>query len=424
MARPTLKRRVLFWLIASVTLLSTAIFSSGYLMHEHAELLTWNSLLQSELDSIVARSQHEPDYRWKDSSSLGLYAIGSGQAVPRGIATLGPGLHDDVLVRGHDSVVLVRDTPRMGRLALALDITDFEVLENFASRWIMVAVVAVIAITLLIAYFGMGRLVRPLSTLAEDIGRLRPEKAGQRIGIDAHASSELVVIADALNDYLQRNARFVERERVFIDSASHELRTPIAVIAGAAELALDQPDVPMAARNPLLRIRRQARSVEQLISLLLALAKDPARLVGNSGAVELHQLLPEIVADHQQLTRDKDLRVVLAPLPECTIVAPLAIVQAAIGNLLRNAIESSDSGEILVALAADATVTIADPGHGMSPEQISAIYARVARGGGARDGGGIGLDLISRLCEHLGWTLRIASDGRSGTTTTLRLSSP
>ena len=58
----------------------------------------------------------------------------------------------------------------------------------------------------------------------------------------------------------------------------------------------------------------------------------------------------------------------------------------------------------------------------MTPEEISAIYAKVARGGG-RDGGGIGLDLISRLCEHLGWTLDIASDQGHGTTTTLRFQS-
>ena len=54
----------------------------------------------------------------------------------------------------------------------------------------------------------------------------------------------------------------------------------------------------------------------------------------------------------------------------------------------------------------------------MSPEEISRIYARVARGGG-RQGGGIGLDLIARLCEHLGWVLRIESDKGRGTTATL-----
>ena len=125
------------------------------------------------------------------------------------------------------------------------------------------------------------------------------------------------------------------------------------------------------------------------------------------------------MADHRHLTRDKDLSLALAPLQPCEIVAPLPIVQAAIGNLLRNAIEHSDRGRITIRLEAPATVVIDDPGHGMSPEEISAIYARLARGGGDRDGSGIGLDLISRLCEHLDWRLDIASGPGGGTTTTL-----
>ena len=64
----------------------------------------------------------------------------------------------------------------------------------------------------------------------------------------------------------------------------------------------------------------------------------------------LDQLLPEIVEDHRHLTRGKDLALVLETMPACHIVAPLSIVQAAIGNLLRNAIENSDRGEIRIRL--------------------------------------------------------------------------
>jgi signal transduction histidine kinase len=69
---------------------------------------------------------------------------------------------------------------------------------------------------------------------------------GQRIEVDPRGSSELHTIANALNDYLDRNEQFVERERVFISTASHELRTPIAVMTGAAELALERRACPSA----------------------------------------------------------------------------------------------------------------------------------------------------------------------------------
>src|SRR5690606_16179326 len=119
---------------------------------------------------------------------------------------------------------------------------------------------------------------------------------------------------------------------------------------------------------------------------------------------------------------EKGLVVALKALLPCEILAPLPVVQAAIGNLLRNAIENSDSGRIDIRVEAGAVV-IEDPGHGMTPEEISAIYARMARGGGGRERAGVGLDLLARLCEHLGWPLEIASRPGQGTTTRLDLSS-
>ena len=306
-------------------------------------------------------------------------------------------------------------------LMLALDITSLERREDDMAITLLGSTALLVSLLGMLIAWGVSRLVRPLSDMALHIGALRPDRGGQRIEVSPAASAELVVISAALNDYLQRNERFVQRERAFLDTASHELRTPIAVIAGATELALGQADLTPAARSQLTRIARTARDVEQLITLLLVLAKDPARLAGVSEPVALEQLLPRIVEDHRHLTHGKDLTLEVAPLPACSIVAPVPIVQAAIGNLLRNAIENSDRGVITISLQPAATVIIDDPGHGMSPEEISAIYAQMARGDRGRLGGGIGLDLISRLCEHLDWALVINSDIDRGTRTTLDL---
>ena len=418
--RPSFKFRIMWWLGVYTLLLSLAVLVNGYIVNESAEQLVWESLMKSELDHFIQRRQADPVYEWHGTDDLKLYGAGYGGTVPPQLARLVPGVHDEVKVDGREWVALAQDHDGQ-RLVLTLDITAFEAREMTVAAWMLAGTVAIVLLLGLLIAWGVGRVVRPLTDLATGIGRLQPDSPAQRVSIPGDASSELVVIADALNDYLRRNERFVERERAFIDTTSHELRTPIAVIAGAGELALDQPGLPAGARNHLQRIVRTAHDVEQLISLLLVLAKDPARLAGISDRFALDQLLPEIVEDHRHLTRDKDLSLALEAMPACEIVAPLIIVQAAIGNLLRNAIEHSDRGQIRIRLEADATVVIEDPGHGMSPEEISRIYARVARGDG-RDGGGIGLDLISRLCEHLGWALSFSSGPEQGTTTTLRLS--
>ena len=418
-ARSGLRRRILLGMLGYVVVLTIAVIAHGFVVNEHAEQLVWQTLLDSEMDHFVELRQQDPHTRWVNTGSIAMYDGRDPAGLPEPLRGLAPGVYDEIIVDGIERVALVREVD--GRpLALALDITDLEQREFDMGLTVIGSALTMIVLLGLAIGWSVNRLVRPLSTMAQSISRLRPDQPGQRVDVPDTASAELVVIADALNDYLQRNDRFVERERTFIDTTSHELRTPVAVIAGASEIALQQPDVPAATRGQLARIRRTARDVEQLISLLLVLAKDPTRLSAISDRVSLDQLLPEIVEDHRHLTRDKDLELVLAPMPSCEIVAPLPIVQAAIGNLLRNAIEHSDRGRIVLQLQWPATIVIEDPGHGMTPEEISAIYARVARGGGERSGGGIGLDLISRLCEHLGWQLDVSSDQGSGTTTTLR----
>jgi len=360
----------------------------------------------------------DPDYRWQDSDTLSFFSQQHGRPFPAELANLTPGLHDGIDLNQRPNTVLVQDTGDLGRVMLALDISDFEELENFITRWALIAGLAMFIIGLMMAWAGMNRLVRPLTSLAVSITRLQPERSGQRLPMAPRASAEQDVITQAINDYIERNDRFVERERAFISTTSHELRTPMATITGATELALSQPGLTARTRQQLQRVRSTAAGVEQLIHLLLILARDPARLNALSEPVALEQLLPEIVADHQHLSAGKELNVEIDTLADVVILAPVGVVQAAVGNLLRNAIENSDRGVIALSVSAEAVLTIEDPGHGMRPEDIAAVYASAAKGErSARSG--IGLDLIQRLCEHLGWKLDIHSVPGRGTRVTL-----
>lgn len=418
-SRHGLRRRLLGWVLVYVSLLSVAIFIGGLVVNEEAERMVWASLLRAELQHYQQRRQTDPDYHWTDTDGMHLYRWQDTPGPPAVLRGLPPGLHDDQWVEGKLRVVMVQDQPE-GRVAITLDITEFEGLELAISSSIIAGMFAAVLLLGLLLAWALGRAIRPLSAMAGDISRLQPDKPRQHIDVDHDASTEMQVIADAFNDYLQRSQAYVERERAFLNMASHELRTPVAVIAGAARLATEQPDIPAVAREQMQRVMRSSRQMETLIQLLLVMAKDPQRLAASSEEVALDQILPELVDDHLHLCQDKDLQIQLTALPAVRILAPAGTLQAAIGNLLRNALENSDRGVVQVELLDDATVIITDPGHGMSPEEISALYGRLARGEG-RDGGGIGLDLIARLCEHLGWQLHIEAAPAGGTRARLRL---
>ena len=341
---------------------------------------------------------------------MAMYHSGQSTDIPDVLAALPPGVHDEVSLDGEERVVLVRESGGQRKI-ITLDISEIEQRERDIALTVAGAGLTLLIVLGALTAWGASRLVEPLSRIARSIGELRPEQAGQRLQMPAHATSEIEVIRNAINDFLARNDRFIERERLFIDMASHELRTPVAVIAGATELALASDTVPATTRALIERIRGTSKGVQELIDMLLVLAKDPRRLQGIKVHSSLPALLQTVIRDHLPLLEHKDLSVETAAMPAIEVLGPPAILQSAIGNLLRNAIESSDRGVIRVHVEAPAIVVITDPGHGMSAEEIRDAYVRIARGGGDRDGGGIGLDLIARVCEHLGWTLELFSNG-------------
>lgn len=392
-------------------LISAAIVLHGYWVNEQAEQRVWEGMLTSEFARWMQRHTERGD-SWEDTDTLRLFGGPSGRAVPAAFAGLAPGVHDEVSYNGRLYVALVEGPPESPAV-LALDISEMERRESTLAVAMLLSGIVVIAFLAGMTYLGAQWLVKPLASLSASIRSLRPVARDQRIAFKQSDPEEIVVIAEALNEYLRNIDRYVERERSFLNTASHELRTPIAVIAGAAEVAIEQTDIGEA-RPHLSRILSTSRNMQELLALLLMLARDPKRLQASSARVDLSQLVPHIVADHVHLTQGKELSFAYGAMPATEVSLPIPIVHAAVGNLVRNAIENSSRGVIAISMDPDGTLSIEDPGAGMSASERSALHARLARAGeSSKDG--IGLDLIARLCEHLGWTLRFDASAAGGT---------
>jgi signal transduction histidine kinase len=411
-----LRGRFTLAILVYLAIVTVVVFIHGYVVNERAEHLVWESLLRTELTHFVERRAVDPDVEWTDTEGFQLYGPLSARAAPPEFAELDPGVHDEVITSTGQFIVFVTDSAQ-GRSVIAMEISGLERAERTLMMTLGLSTGAIMTLLAIVAYFGTGWLVKPLSDIATTVASFAPNRKEQRLPLNESAPYEAKVITQAFNEYLRRIDQFLERERSFLNMASHELRTPIAVITSSVEVEMDRR---RAGDDPfLLNILTTARDMERLVSMLLALAKDPARLRGSEEIVELAQLIPSIVDDHAFLAKHKELSFAIDLEPSIKVAAPPLVARAAIGNLLRNAIENSDRGVIRIVSSKDAKVTIADPGHGMSEAEMSAVYTRLARSGEAVKATGIGLELISRLCEHLGWRLAFSSEPSKGTTATL-----
>lgn len=401
--RRSLRSRIIIGLIAFQLLLTLGILANDVVINERAEEVVWRASLNSEMDYQIARRAADPEYDWPNTHSVMMFALDPANKSHAPLLALGAGLHDEFIYNNTMWVILIRVVDAQP-VALLLQIDHLEKNEKVGRNTIFLAAGVVSLLLCIFIAWAAGWLVRPLRDVAEQIQQLAPDKKHQHIHLPKNASIELEIIADAMNTYIKRNERFIERERDFINMASHELRTPLSVIDGITKISLADTQLPEGARDRLSRIQDAINNVNEMITLLLVLAKDPARVQENSELIFLDKVIREIVSEHRFLADERRAAITVGELPGVEIFAPLPMVKCALGNLLRNAIEHSHGSDIFIELDRDSTITITNKNARLTMKEISEMYGRLARKS-SRNGGGLGLDLISRLCAHCDWTL-------------------
>lgn len=425
MSRRPLRARIALSLFFYSLLLGAAMLTLGYVVNERVEQLVWESLLSAELEHLLDHPPAPGESVLIQSGTLRAFRERPGApepGLPVALRGLAPGLHDEIRIGSHEYAVLVRPTPEE-TLYMTIDITELEATESSMTGMVLVGSMGLAALLAGLTWWLAGRLTHSISRLTDRIDELKPDEAGSRVHFDEHLDDELERIVAALNRLLVRTDGYLARERDFLNMASHELRTPVAVISGAVTLAMNHANAPDGLRKVLQRVARASRDMEQLIRMLLVLAKSPDLVNASGSDVDLVAVVNDVIEDHAHLTAQKTLTVEAGVLLPTRLVAPVQLVQVSIANILRNAIEQSDAGAVRVSVDPPGVVKIEDPGHGLSPEEISRIYARIARASGERYSRGIGLELITRICEHLGWQLQMHSESGRGTTVTLDLRS-
>jgi len=194
----------------------------------------------------------------------------------------------------------------------------------------------------------------------------------------------------------------------FLGLMSHELKTPIAVIAGNAEVLArrDEMLAPEQRRAALADIRGEAARLQRIVDNLLAVARlERGQQIGRA-PVELAQVIREGVEQHRVEWPERRFEVEVAPDTPAVNASP-AYVDQALDNLLANAELRSPPGQPIRILAhgrdGGAVLTVADGGPAPSREEIErafAVFARSSDGSTPRDSTGVGLAVARRLIEE------------------------
>lgn len=305
--------------------------------------------------------------------------------------------------------------------------TQKELLAEIAQTF---AIVIPIAILLASAggYFLARKSLAPVVAMSRQAGRMGAANLHERLPV-LRENDELGHLARAFNDLLDRLDQSFERQRRFMADASHELRTPAAILRGESEVALAQDArAPEEYRESLAILREEAQRLSKIVEDLFTLARaDAGQLPLHAREFYLDEMVAECVRSARSLALGRHIQLTCQSEEEMPICADEELLRRMVMNLLDNAIKyTPEGGRVSVEcrrVNGNYVFNISDTGPGIPIEAKPHVFERFFRVDKARsrtekDGGGagLGLSIAQWIAEAHHGRLELAHSDATGST--------
>ncbi|GAA5024754.1 ATP-binding protein [Kitasatospora paranensis] len=300
--------------------------------------------------------------------------------------------------------------PAVVVVAVRLDQRD-EALRELIGQ-LALANLAALIVASLVGYRLASAALRPVERYRAEAARIAEGATGVRLAVPEAPHDEVTRLGHTLNDMLAALESALERERRFVQDASHELSTPLTLLSAELELAMRRPRTPAQLQAT---IRAAAADTADLIALTDTLLRVGVQPSGppTAAVVDLGDLLTGITDRYRATTTAVALGV--GPDTEVTVAGDPARLTQVFTNLLDNAVRHGATPVTVNVHATErvAVVSVHDSGPGMDPTFLPHATERFSRADTARTtpGSGLGLSLVETIVRTHHGELRICSNG-------------
>lgn len=281
----------------------------------------------------------------------------------------------------------------------------------------------------ILCFFISRRLTRPLVRLQNTAREFAAGDLSARVGDTNNRQDEIGQLSTEFDHMAERLQRLVEGQRQLLRDVSHELRSPLARLQVALELARSGNT------NQLDRVEREAVRINELIEDILTLARldEPSSRL-HTQPCNLNQLLTGLIADAEFEAAQKKVTIQTALPDKLILPADANLLSSAIDNVLRNAVHYAPANSAIMVKGTltegTFTLTIRDYGPGVPEDDLPRVFEPFFRVSTARDrqsgGHGIGLAIVERAIRAHGGHVSAenAAGGGLQITVTLPLAAP
>ncbi|AGZ43361.1 sensor histidine kinase [Actinoplanes friuliensis] len=283
---------------------------------------------------------------------------------------------------------------------------------------LLVAAPVLVAVLAALGWLLVRAALRPVDALTREAAAISTLDSARRLPA-VSGSDEIARLAATLDDMLGRLAVSFARERAFVDDASHELRTPVAVLRGEIDLALSALDDSAEVEQSLRAAQDQVARLARLTEDLLVLARE------RGGSLVVHRE-PVDLAD---LVRAEARMPVSVRGEPVVVEADADRLRQVIANLAANSTAAGATrADVRIGTETGAAVLEwSDDGPGFAPEVLASAFERFVRGDPARSaapGSGLGLSIVRAIAIAHGGTATARNAPTDGAVVTVRLPGP
>jgi two-component system sensor histidine kinase CpxA len=287
---------------------------------------------------------------------------------------------------------------------------------------------AIIALSGLFCYWLARYLTAPVTKLRAATQELTRGNLRARVGAAfGNRRDELASLGADFDMMAEKIETLITSQRRLLGDISHELRSPLARLNVALELARQRAGED--ASGALQRIQREAENLNEMIGQLLALARLEGEAEGvNKTLFDLSQLIRNVVDDAEYEARNRNRSVRLEAPEACPLLGNEQLLRRAIENVVRNAVQyaaDATTVEVKLVCGVQATITVRDHGSGVPAEVLDKLFRPFYRVDEARDrnsgGTGLGLAIAERAVRLHGGTVEAANVATGGFAVTIVL---
>ncbi|HEX2568462.1 MAG TPA: ATP-binding protein [Polyangia bacterium] len=275
------------------------------------------------------------------------------------------------------------------------------------------------ALTLLLAV--RKYLYLPILAIATAVARFHDGDTAARA--EGKAPAELERLSHAFNQLAAQLVRQRAHQLEFLAGVAHDIRNPLGTFQLAIDILAKDPALGEISRQSLLRVQRQLRQLDRMITDLLDAARiESGHLELQLQTCDLRVAMQEAVQLYDSVSAAHEIALSVPAEPVLVQADPTRIQQV-IGNLIGNSIKYSPrGGPVAVTVTgsdSQARIAVSDQGLGIAPEEVEDIFVPFRRSKNSRDsipGTGLGLSVVRRIVRAHGGEVRVESTPGAGST--------